>query len=244
MIPFSYVKQFTLNLGTAYLLKENYVDAKARLRECLMSEPNHILRGQALNNLAVACWWHKYPNVREFLSDEEEKAEPLVTEQNYQNIDNDFQNVIPLLKRSINCFESTQSNPEPNSLNQLESLVDENMIMPANHKEIQQAGVLLKHKYCGTPLLNITEFIFNTQPQKREEAQFWFKYTMKFFEKNDPNNIDRSIILLAWLCSSSKQYERAEILFRNTLKMLENSDTYNKVLCMQLLGTMLKKKPE
>jgi hypothetical protein len=67
---------------------------------------------------------------------------------------------------------------------------------------------------------------------------------MKFFEKNDPNNIDRSIILLAWLCSSSKQYDRAEILFRNTLKMLENSDTYNKVLCMQLLGTMLKKKPE
>jgi hypothetical protein len=93
----------------------------------------------------------------------------------------------------------------------------------------------------GTPLLNITEFIFNTQSKKKEEAQFWFKYTMKFLEKNDPNNIDRSIILLAWLCSSSKQYDRAEILFRNTLKMLENSDTYNKVLCMQLLGSMLKK---
>jgi hypothetical protein len=47
------------------------------------------------------------------------------------------------------------------------------MIMPTKHKEIvyiipfiyqmkQQAGVLLKHKLCGTPLLNITEFIFNT----------------------------------------------------------------------------------
>jgi hypothetical protein len=40
LIPIAYVKQFTFNLGTAYLLKENYADAKARLRECLMSEPN------------------------------------------------------------------------------------------------------------------------------------------------------------------------------------------------------------
>lgn len=32
-------------------------------------------------------------------------------------------------------------------------------------------------------------------------------------------------------------------MYRLVLQMLENSDSYNKVLCMQLLGSMLKKMP-
>lgn len=33
-----------------------------------------MLRGFALNNLAVACWWHKHPSFRDFEDIEEEEA--------------------------------------------------------------------------------------------------------------------------------------------------------------------------
>lgn len=56
--------------------------------------------------------------------------------------------------------------------------------------------------------------------------------------------MDRSLVLLAWLCSSSKEYERADTLFKRTLQTLEFDDSYNKVLCLQLYGTMLKSNPE
>ena len=72
-IPIVYQKMFLFNLGTAYLLKGNYVEAKFRLRECLMQQPNTFLKGYALNNLAVASWWHKHPNFRPESDDEEEK---------------------------------------------------------------------------------------------------------------------------------------------------------------------------
>lgn len=32
-----------------------------------------MYEGFALNNLAVASWWHKMPNLREFVSDDEEE---------------------------------------------------------------------------------------------------------------------------------------------------------------------------
>jgi tetratricopeptide (TPR) repeat protein len=64
-IPIAYQKIFLFNLGTAFVLKGNFVDAKARLREVLTMEPNTQLKGFALNNLAVASWWHKHPNFRE-----------------------------------------------------------------------------------------------------------------------------------------------------------------------------------
>ena len=37
---------------------------------------------------------------------------------------------------------------------------------------------------------------------------------------------------------------KAEGLFRKILDMLEDSDSYNKVLCLQLYGKMLKKLPK
>jgi len=46
------------------------------------------LKGWALNNLAVASWWHKFPNLREFVSDDEEEG-PVTTMTDYpeENID-------------------------------------------------------------------------------------------------------------------------------------------------------------
>ena len=47
------------NMKTAYLLNGAFSQAKKLLRECLLMQPGNLYRGFALNNLAVACWWHK-----------------------------------------------------------------------------------------------------------------------------------------------------------------------------------------
>lgn len=81
----------------------------------------------------------------------------------------------------------------------------------------------------GIPMINIQEFIFHTSPQKRivrknicaervhsivaivclticssdpQEASFWFKYALKYYESVDPNNIERCLITLGVFCSN------------------------------------------
>jgi hypothetical protein len=188
------------------LLKNNFTDAKERLRACLDAEPNSLLRGCTLNNLAVASWLHKMPNLREFVSDDDElESQQLDDVYTDEQIDEDFNFVIPLLKRAVKYIETSEGNKDIQKQAYLEQLLDENSIIPKKFVEQSMQGVIhLRHKQSGIPLLNLTEFIFNTAVDKRMEAQFWFKLTMKFFEKNDPSNMDRSLILLAWLCSSSK----------------------------------------
>lgn len=66
LLPTKYEKLFQLNLGTAYLLQKNYIDAKSRLRTCINmlseAEFDNKIMGYALNNLGVAYWWHKHPS--------------------------------------------------------------------------------------------------------------------------------------------------------------------------------------
>ena len=49
---------------------------------------------------------------------------------------------------------------------------------------------------------------------------------MKVTEKNDPENINKVLILLAKFYSSSKQYIRAEGLFRSALELSESVRNY------------------
>lgn len=51
--------------------------------------------------------------------------------------------------------------------------------------------------------------------------------------------MDRSVMLLGWLCSKSGDLKRAISLLNKVLDMQEDSDSYNRVLCMQLLGNLL-----
>jgi hypothetical protein len=48
-------------LGNAYLLVDNFADAKRKYGEVLELKPSAELRGKTLNNLSVASWWHKNP---------------------------------------------------------------------------------------------------------------------------------------------------------------------------------------
>lgn len=249
-LPLIYQKQFLFNLGTAYLLKGNYVDAKTRLRECLMMQPNNLLKGYVLNNLAVASWWHKFPNFSTLPEDEEGSLDSASgfpdndAEYSFSQIDQDFANVIPLFKNSLYNIENVPNVKDSETKALLEELLDQQIIAPKGNRNLDpDTHLLINAKEAGAPLLNIGEFLFNTSPEKRSEATFWFKYALKFFEKNDPSNIDRCLITLALFCASSKQYLKAEGLFRRALEMLENSDSYNKVLCLQLYGQMLTKIP-
>ncbi|CAD8115906.1 unnamed protein product [Paramecium sonneborni] len=234
-VPLGYQKQFLYFLGTAYLLKENYTDAKSRLRECLASEPSNQLKGWAYNSLAVASWWHKFPSLREFVSDDEEETGP---EQSIpaENIDSDFENVIPLFKKSIYYIEHSNNQIKTG----LEWLLNEDLL-PQDRTNLTKTQ--FKSLHVGKPLLNLSEFVLNKAPSKRTELQFWLKTTINFYEEQDPTNMDRSLLFLAWTCSTNKYFDRAESMYRIVLQMLENSDSYNKVLCMQLLGSMLKKMP-
>jgi len=37
--------------------------------------PDNLLSAYSYNNLGLACWWHKYPNYREFPESESEEEE-------------------------------------------------------------------------------------------------------------------------------------------------------------------------
>jgi transcriptional regulator of heat shock response len=50
---------FLFHNGTANLLKGNFETAKEKLRESLKNMTDEKIKGFALNNLGVACWWHK-----------------------------------------------------------------------------------------------------------------------------------------------------------------------------------------
>ncbi|CAD8082192.1 unnamed protein product [Paramecium primaurelia] len=235
-VPLGYQKQFLYFLGTAYLLKENYTDAKSRLRECLASDPSNQLKGWAYNSLAVASWWHKFPSLREFVSDDEEETGPQQSDIPAENIDADFENVIPLFKKSIYYIEHSNNQIKTG----LEWLLNEDLL-PQDRTNLTKTQ--FKSLHVGKPLLNLSEFVLNKAPSKRAELQFWLKTTINFYEEQDPTNMDRSLLFLAWMCSTNKYFDRAESMYRIVLQMLENSDSYNKVLCMQLLGSMLKKMP-
>lgn len=83
-------------------MAENYADAKFTLRECLSQEPTNLLRGWALNSLALASWWHKHPNLRDFGNDDEEDDEfGSSSFYSKEKIDEDFADVIPLFRKAI-----------------------------------------------------------------------------------------------------------------------------------------------
>lgn len=149
------------------MLKGNYHDAKQRLRECVTMQPNHILKGYALNNLALACWWHKIP-----LNDPKNFKVIFIilfsiffkkeNDANFKAIDDDFINVIPLFKNSIHNLENLDHLKDFLIKEKFVKLLDKEKIVP---KE-SVTDLVFGNKESGKPLLNIGEFLFLTDPSK------------------------------------------------------------------------------
>lgn len=162
-LPPAYAKIFTLNLGTAYLLKGNFVDAKQRLRECASMDPNPLLRGYALNNLAVACWWHKHPSFRD-LEDNDEDGSASTTSSNSssgnkeysaQQIDADFDNAISMFKKSIMYIENVDELQDMQRRNHLRLLLDQEKIIPTEYQKFESSPTIITNMDSGIPMINI-----------------------------------------------------------------------------------------
>jgi hypothetical protein len=52
-------------VGNILLLAGYYPQAKREFRELLLKEKEPDMIGAVLNNLALACWWHKHPSFRD-----------------------------------------------------------------------------------------------------------------------------------------------------------------------------------
>lgn len=78
-------------------------------------------------------------------------------------IDLDFQNVVPLFKSSIGGFEDVEKRKDFIQKEKLMNLLNKESIIP---KE-KNIDAQLENKDSGIPLLNIGEFLFMTNPEKR-----------------------------------------------------------------------------
>ncbi|KAM3130809.1 hypothetical protein pb186bvf_017104 [Paramecium bursaria] len=232
-IPLLHQKLFMFNIGTAYLLKQNYADAKYWLQECLSHEPNNMLKGWTLNNLGLATWWHRYPIIKQFNIDDNPNEFVVQPDYSTEQIKKDFESASYLFRKSLYYIESHSE-----KRTDLDWLLSEDKIPENPEQEIE--SITIQNKYSGKVLINMYEYLFNQEPASKDAQQFWFKYAIQYFEKYDAANIDRSNLLLAWLCATNKQYDEAENLYKITLQMLENKEeSFNKILALQLYGSML-----
>ena len=55
---------------------------------------------------------------------------------------------------------------------------------------------------------------------------------------------ERGLILLGHISYSRKEVQKAEILFKKAIEILEDDESYTLVLCLQLYGKMLQQMPE
>lgn len=133
--------------------------AKHKLRECLSLNPqSSLVKGQALNNLGVACWWHKYPNFREFPDSESDEEEPrlmLIKQQilleevqsetiapyTYEDLENDFEQTIPLFKQALSCLQTPFSSESRQ--NMLTTLLEPSRIIPVDFQAYDPEHQLL-----------------------------------------------------------------------------------------------------
>jgi len=109
-----------------------------------------------LNNLALASWWHKFPNYKTDPDDEEGSLEnsidPTETEYSLAQIDKDFTNVIPLLKNSIFNIENVNSITDATKKSMLQELLDQDTLTPKDLKRFVLL-VLLFGSYSRIPIL-------------------------------------------------------------------------------------------
>src|SRR5688572_14287975 len=95
--------------------------------------------GFALNNLAVASWWHKFPNFKNDPGNEEGSFDSMSEHSDekytYQQIDKDFINVLPLFKNSISNIENVNSISDESKKQLLIELLDQETLAPADMKK-------------------------------------------------------------------------------------------------------------
>lgn len=78
-------------------------------------------------------------------------------------MDADFKNVIPLLKNALYNLENVEHNKDPTMKEKFNLLLDKEKIIPKDTNIEVEFG----NKESGASLMNIGEFLFLTDPQKK-----------------------------------------------------------------------------
>ena len=91
----------------------------------------------------MASWWHKFPNFSSLPEEEEEGSldsgtgfSDIDREYSYQQIDQDFTNVIPLFKNSLYNIENVTNIKDIERQQLLETLLDQTHIAPKGFKKL------------------------------------------------------------------------------------------------------------
>lgn len=118
--------------------------------------------------------------------------------------------------------------------------------VPLTNDEEQELFGLLQTRGLGKAITNLAEYLLLTQAMKGEIAMsaFWFRLGLKYYERVEPESIERHLIMLALFYASRDKRMMAEGLYRQVLEKLNyekhNSVTsYNLVMALNFYGRML-----
>lgn len=92
---------------------------------------------------------------------------------------------------------------------------------------------------------NIPEEEYNRIMQSRKDAAFWFKLSLKYFERVCPDKLDKQLVLLGLFYSTMNKTKQAEGIFKQAIVKMKrkNQIDYKLMMAYNLLGRMLMRTP-
>jgi len=203
-------------------------------------DPKKSIKGQCLNNLAVAYWWHKLPN-HEYMGTEENST----TNDDYsrEDLEKEFNTVVSMCKRSIEVTEVSLPEfaiQDPEFKKRFVELIDGTNIVPDNIEEWVKLGSdsMINNPESIKALLNIAEFVLVTGGDT-SMATLWLKYGLKIAEKLDNVPKARVLMFIARICAEKEQYIKAEGLFKTCEELLKHEICFERVHLYQIFAAML-----
>ena len=199
-------------LGNVSFLEGDYARAKAFYRDALKLGPQPKLEADILNNLAFASWMHvlDLPKLKADGTDPDgELRDQILKDEGY---------TMRHMLQSLELREKADSSATDHTL--LEALVSLDLMFEGKEalspeREADFQG-LLESPDVGKTLTNLSEYLLLTQAMKGEidNAAFWFKLGLKYYERVKPDNIDRHLIMLALFYATRDKQMIAEGLYR------------------------------
>ncbi|CDW84277.1 UNKNOWN [Stylonychia lemnae] len=224
--------------------------SKNLYRNCLKQSPKPLLEGinisfymilaHTLNNLACASWQH-------YTTEMKVKTIPEITKEKEIAIQ-DNKHTLTYFKDAIEKLETLHYDKlglkrTLDEYQLMENLIDKDHAVPKDLSSDNQELYfsLLKSKDVGKVISNISEYLLDQEGSKGEQKNpgFWFKFGLNYYEKIDPEHIDRHLILLGLFYASSGDTKTAEMLYGQALEKMQGDISFTKVMGMNLYGRLL-----
>lgn len=219
-------------------LKEDYSKAIEGYQTVIKMSPNLLLKGQVLNNLAMA-------NIYRYTH--EAKLDKLSSD-----AETGYNYVITNFKESIKTFESLPSSATASTNLMDNKQIKEDMIsliwetdqlVPENYNPVLEDKYLgyITNRHSGKVITNLCELLLTKKGVSPVAISFWFKIGLSLYKNHAPNDISRHALLLATFYSANGDLNTAHMLFRNTLATLPSDNSYLKIFGLNMYGRLLLK---